>query len=325
MLTSAAPRHSEKKDRRFDVNRWLRWATWALVAASLMGRLGEYLFIFELFSHFAVQYCVVAALLATYWLFSGSWLVRISVGCLILNGFLVNPWLLADPPAVVESSRDLRVLHANVLYTNTDMQRTIRLIRENQPDLFVLQEMTPPTIRALAPLRDTYPFQYEIWSKGPCHILVGSRTPFSVDKQSVQTQQVIHLHTTVRGRDMALITVHPRTPVLPSWFRERNQQLAFVADQIRRERRPTLLIGDFNISVFSPVYKRIFDNPDMAACRKGFGIGPTWPRFLPPAMIPIDQAFVNEGFRTVRFQPIEQPGSDHKAVVVDLQWAAEDR
>ncbi|CCH53256.1 endonuclease/exonuclease/phosphatase [Fibrisoma limi BUZ 3] len=324
MLTPIAPRQSAGRGPRFDLNRWLRWATWALVAATLVGRLGEYYFVFELVSHFVVLYCVVAVFLSAYWLFTGSRLVRITTGCLLLNSFLAAPWLVADPPAAAQ--HDFRVLHANVLYTDTDMQRTIRLIGEQQPDLFVLQEMTPATIRALVPLRSTYPFQYEIWSKGPCHILVGSRTPFSVDKQAVKTQQVIHLTTTINGREMALVTVHPRTPVLPSWFAERNRQLAYVADLTRREPRPTLLIGDFNISVFSPVYHRIFEEepvsqPALAACRKGFGISPTWPRFFPPGMIPIDHAFVNGGLRTVRFQPLEQPGSDHKAVVVDLKWA----
>ena len=324
VLTPIAPRQSTGRGPHFDLNRWLRWATWALVAATLAGRLGEYFFIFELFSHFVVQYCVLAAILSAYWLFTRDRPLGIATGCLVLNYFLLAPWLQADPPAAAQ--HDFRVLHANVLYTDTDMQRTIRLIREQQPDLFVLQEMTPATIRALVPLRTTYPFQYEIWSKGPCHILVGSRTPFSVDKQAVKTQQVIHLNTTINGREMALVTVHPRTPVLPSWFAERNRQLAYVADLTRRESRPTLLIGDFNISVFSPVYRRIFvgsqaSQPALIACRKGFGISPTWPRFLPPAMIPIDHAFVNDGLRTVRFQPLEQPGSDHKAVVVDLKWA----
>lgn len=312
---------------------WGRLLTWALLAATLAGRLGTFFFLFELFSHFAVQYAVLAVLLLIFWLLTGSshrlagraafagprTLAVVATLVLLLNGGLVLPWLTASQPAA--GSRDLRLLHANVLFADQDYARIVRLVQAQSPDVFVLQEMTPESIRGVAALRPAFPYQYHIWSKGPCHILVGSRTPIRVDSSLARPERVISLTTTVRGHELALLTVHPQTPLLPSWFAHCNQQLAFVASRARQHTLPTVVLGDFNISVFSPVYHQFFEQPGLTACRRGFGLQPTWPRFLPPMFIPIDHAFVNPGFRTVNFRTLAQVGSDHKAVVVDLAFA----
>ena len=296
--------------------------TGSLLAATLLGRLGNLFFLFELFSHFAVQYAITGLLLTGYWLMAKPrWLAGIAFLVVFLNGLLIYPWLVAARPAGAGTSvATVRVLHANVLYANTDYERIVRLVQQQSPDLFVLQEMTPASIRGVSGLKRAFPYQYHIWSKGPCHILVGSRTPMRVDSGLARPARVISLKTIVRGREMALLTAHPQTPILPASFTDRNEQLAFVSEKARQQRLPTILLGDFNVSIFSPVYHRLLASPGLTACRSGFGLQPTWPRFLPFMFIPIDHAFVNDGFRTVNFQTLAQDGSDHKAVVVNLAF-----
>ena len=238
---------------------------------------------------------------------------------LLVNGLLVIPWITGFK-STPGQSRDLRVLHANVLYASQQYADIVKLVTAQSPDIFILQEMTPESIRGVSVLKRSFPYQYSIWAKGPCYILVGSRTPIRVDSAAAQAERVVSLRTCVGGHDMVLMTVHPKTPTLPSWFADRNQQLAFVAEKARQQRLPTIIAGDFNISIFSPVYQSTFEQPRLTACRRGFGLQPTWPRFLPPMYIPIDHAFVNPGFRTVNFQALAQAGSDHKAIVVDLAF-----
>lgn len=297
---------------------WLQLLTWALLGATLAGRMGSSFFLFELCSHFAVQYALVAGLLMVFWLYKGPHLLGLMAALtLLVNGLLVMPWL-STPKPPSNTAYDLRVLHANVLFSSDDYAHITHLVLSQSPDFFILQEMTPESIRGVASLTKTYPYQYNLLAKGPCYILVGSRTPFSVDTAAARALRVVSLQTTVRGHHMALLTVHPQTPLLPGWLAGRNEQLEFVAEKARRQELPTVVAGDFNISVFSPTYQAIFEQPRLTACRRGFGLQPTWPRFFPPMFIPIDHAFVNPGFRTVRFQTLDQGYSDHKAVVVDL-------
>ncbi|MFD2573766.1 endonuclease/exonuclease/phosphatase family protein [Spirosoma soli] len=254
---------------------------------------------------------------------SGLVLIPISLLAVVIY-FEDRNWVpryTSEPP---KTPGDIRVLHANVLYTRDEYDTTIALIRQQHPNLYVLQEMTPQSIRLVtSELHNEFPHWFACWSKGPCWVLVGSRTPFKVDQGLARKWRVVSLKTRVKDQDVALVTVHPRTPILPSWFRERNAQLAHVANATRQSPLPTVLIGDFNISVFSPIYKDIFetnDNEQKASLKSARSVltQPTWPRFIPPMMIPIDHAFVNSGFYTQSFQTLEHPGSDHKAVVVDL-------
>lgn len=302
---------------------YLRFVVTGLTLATGLGQLaGAHFFLFELLSHFSVQYAVVGVALAVWLVWLKQW--RWAVLALVCSGWhlaLILPWLLAEIPASASQKSDLRLLHANVLFTRSDLSQTIRFVRGQRADIVVLQEVTvahiPPVWTAL---RGEFPYRDTIRSKGPCHILVLSRTPLVVDS-AARLLKVIHLTTTVRGHPFDLYTVHPRTPIWYPWFRERNKQLAFAAMGLTHSNRPAVLTGDFNISVFSPVYRSLFaEKAAITACRSGFGLLPTWPRFLPPAYLPIDHAFVNNGFVTTQFITLDQPGSDHKAVLVDLRF-----
>ncbi|KAB7727971.1 hypothetical protein F5984_19645 [Rudanella paleaurantiibacter] len=294
-----------------------------LVLAPVLGRVfGSSFFLFELFSHFSVQYAGLAGLLLAFWIGRGRPHMAFWAGvALLLNAYWSATLFRLNAPRTGQT--DLRVFHANVLYTRSDYQPIIDTIRRLRPDFFVLHEMTPAGVRAVAELRRDYPYQDSVWAKGPCYILVGSRTPFQTDSSARRQHRVIALTSTVRGRVVSLSTVHPRTPLLPGWFAHRNSQLQFVADQLANATNPSLLIGDFNISPLSPIYARFFADRagvlgPLKACRDGYGWTPTWPRYLPLMFIPIDHAFVNGGFRTNHFRTLTLPGSDHRAICIDL-------
>ncbi len=302
---------------------YLRYATACLALATILGQLaGAHFFFFELLSHFSVQYAVVGVGLTCWlvWRKQWGWAVM-ALACVGWHLALILPWLLAEKPALANQKSDLRVLHANVLFTRTDLSKTILFVQQQRADVVVLQEVTVDHIPPVwAALRGEFPYRDTIRSKGPCHMLVLSRTSFVADS-AARLLKVIHLSTTVRSHSFDLFTVHPRTPVWYPWFRERNKQLAFVAAGLIRTKGPAVLTGDFNITLFSPIYRSLFDEKTaITACRRGFGLQPTWPRFLPPAYLPIDHAFVNSGFVTTQFTTLAQPGSDHKAVLVDLQF-----
>ncbi len=326
---------------------WIALAMLGVVFAKFLGNvlLGQFFF-FELFSHFQVQYQYFGWALLVVWVgyragrrrklhiwphLASFWFLGLG-GPFNSTGF--RDWTPGEVDLpLTENYADIRVFHANVLYTRAEYSSTIALIRQARPDLYVLQEMTPASIGQVVPqLRPAFPYWFACWSKGPCWILVGSRTPFWVGKSLARQKRIIALDTRVRNRAMSLITVHPRTPILPSWFDERNEQLQFAARKARTNARPTVLIGDFNMSIFAPLYKTTFEYPDhgspgtysdnarwLTACRKGF-TQPTWPRFFWPMLIPIDHAFVNRDFRPVRFRTLDQPGSDHRAIVADINF-----
>jgi endonuclease/exonuclease/phosphatase (EEP) superfamily protein YafD len=318
------------------INRWINWLSGVLLACWLIGfLLGRYYF-FELFSHFYIQYkwlaiglAVVPSLLR---LIVGKQ-INVSIGrSLLLMQIFFLPvsgnWLAGDlsSPASVPLG-DARVFHANVLFTRDEYNTTVSLIHKQGADMYVLQEMQPHTIQLVTTkLRRAFPYWFACWSKGPCWTLVGSRTPIRVDRKLAKSMRIINLTTEIRGKTLSLVTVHPRTPVLPSWFSERNEQLTEAARITRHNALPTVLIGDFNITMFSPVYKLIFTdsptdirNKQLLVAGRGTRTQPTWPRFLPPLMLPLDHVFGNSLCKPVLMWTLDQPGSDHRAIIADLR------
>ncbi|WP_338870168.1 endonuclease/exonuclease/phosphatase family protein [Spirosoma sp. SC4-14] len=319
------------------INRWLTILSISLAGCALVGKLLGQLYFFELFSHFAIQYEWLSYGFLAFWLiYRRSFRNAVEpltgfvpIGLLLITAYVSHTtWTPGDYSDPIPAPQgDVRVLHANVLYSREEYRTTVAMVTRQNPDLYVLQEMTPDPIRFVtSQLRTEYPYWFACRSKQQVWTLVGSRTRFRVEKALALQQHIISLTTQIRGKKMALVTVHPHTPVIPSWFRERNTQLTRAAHETRTGSRPTVLIGDFNISPFSPIYKTIFQAENSTA-EKGALVAartkktqPTWPRFFPPMMIPIDHAFVNAGFKPQLFRTLYQPGSDHRAIVVDLTF-----
>jgi len=297
--------------------------TWLLAVATILGRFGTQFFVFELLSHFPLQYGLLGIPLLAYWAWQRRrFALLLALVPFLWNSWLVWPWLTAPQPVVTSTTESFRVLHANVLYTEPDEQRIRTLVREEGPDLFVLQELTREMRDRLTDFRRTYPHQLFIWSKGPSHLWVCSKTPFRVDTVAIRANRTARIQTRIQGRDLTLISLHPRTPIFPTWFPDRNQRLAYAARLARQERQPMIWLGDFNITPWSPVYTQVLDHPELISCRRGFGLSPTWISWLPaPLRIPIDHAFINAGLEVVNFRTRHLTDSDHRALIVDLRFA----
>lgn len=319
-IESPIPVQNRKAEKQFHF--WqsvVAFCTYALLLVCLLGRLGSYFFFFELFSHFSAQCLAIAGFLFIYWILFRNRLYAVALFSVLLNAWLVLPWVTSKTPAT--ESADLRIMHTNVLFTNLEYDAILESIRRENADIVLIAEATPPLFQKFRQeLHREYPYGYLVYSKTHCYVAIGSRTPLRVNHAAVTANRMLHVHTTVKGREIALISVHPKTPLNPTWFESRNERLQYAFDQAAKESVPTILAGDFNVSVFSPVYRSLVASSGMQASRKGFGISPTYRNGYGPLMIPIDHVLTNKGFRTVGFHTLDMKESDHKAIVADLKF-----
>ena len=91
-----------------------------------------------------------------------------------------------------------------------------------------------------------------------------------------------------------------------------------MADLIRRQDGPTMLMGDLNTTPWAPTFRDFLDSSGMRDSRGGFGLQVTWPTYLPPLLIPIDHALVSPDISVRHFEVGPSVGSDHYPLLLDF-------
>ncbi len=123
------------------------------------------------------------------------------------------------------------------------------------------------------------------------------------------------------GRSFEVVDVHFANPVgWPIWreLAARRRQLRALVDHLAGSDLDRAVAGDFNASPMWPVYRRMRMLMTDAAAATG-SLRRTWrPYGLGPPLLRIDHVFVS-GVQPLRTETVNIPGSDHLAVVADLE------
>ncbi|HYQ92789.1 MAG TPA: endonuclease/exonuclease/phosphatase family protein [Candidatus Competibacteraceae bacterium] len=294
-----------------------------LIGASSAGFLARTGWLPELAAHFRVQYCLALTLLAI--------LLRQHRFATALFAFfaLVNliitllPLYQGSYPGNVAAAAvpQLRALTLNLHYTNQDYERVRQLINTYHPDVIVLQEITPRWLEELQRLRASYPYSLASPRSDPFGMALFSRLPWEQAEILHPGGSELPTLTAVidaDGSPFTLLGVHPLPPSSPEWARLRNQQLAEIAQFVRANPRPTLLLGDFNITPWSPYFTDLLQTAGLRDSARGYGLQPTWPSFFPLLWLPIDHCLFSAGITIADRRIGPFVGSDHYPLLVDF-------
>jgi endonuclease/exonuclease/phosphatase (EEP) superfamily protein YafD len=217
----------------------------------------------------------------------------------------------------------VRIMLANVYMRNHEYATFLAAVREERPDVLVVQEMTRAWLRELEPLRAEYPFVNALPNSGGSGMAVFSRLPMTDAEvlafygPSYMPGMLVRL--VVDDRPFTLLALHPPTPTRSDKFARRNVQLAAAAARIRATDGPRVLVGDLNVTPWSPYFADLVRDSGLEDARVGAGIWTTWPMPMPwPLRIPIDHCLTGGGVRVEAFRTGPPVGSDHRPIVVDL-------
>ena len=295
--------------------------------ATLTGFAGRFWWGFELATHFRLQYALALGGFTLLLLALRQWRWPAPFGAFaLLNLAIIAPAFWEDDPAASvadKSQPTLRALLANVNAENRDSERLRRLIAAADPDVIVLLEATPWLLEQLRDLGERYPHRMAEPRDDPFGIALFSRHPFS-------QSQIVHfgggagppsiVATIIAGaRPFTLIGTHPWPPVSAEFANGRNEQLRALAARARQIQAPLLVLGDLNVSPWSPWFARLLADSGLRDSRRGRGLQPSWPAGWPLLWIPIDHALFSTGIRLRRRDIGPAIGSDHYPVIVDFQ------
>lgn len=227
---------------------------------------------------------------------------------------------MAGEPASGDPVR-VRIVALNVFYANGDYKRVGDFLRRERPDAVVLSEMNQDWRRALSPVEKDYPHRYQTLGPSGRGVTFWSRHPLKdagVLPIGVRAEPAIQATLQLQGRELRVFSVHTTWPLAPASARRRNLQLTRLAEQAHAVTLPLVVMGDMNISSFSPHFERLLADGRLRSAAEGFGWQPTWPTFMPPAGIQIDHALVNSRVAVEHFSRGPSLGSDHLPIVADL-------
>lgn len=294
-------------------------------ASSLAGYWGKFNLYLEFASGYKLQFLLMGLCSLFYFLLTRRrfWII-ISLFCVLINLGEILPWYFNRPKITnIEQQQPLKVLSYNVLWKNKDYARAIALINREQPDIAVFQEAIPHWNQGLTALKTDFP--YHIRAKR-LEIEIYSKLPLRNPK--------IKLYGTYRGLVIADIKVGDRqvkfvgTHAYPQLYwgkggwQIRNQHLKVgIGEYAKNIQQPLIIIGDLNVSMWSPFYHSLIERSGLYNVRQGFGILPTHSIIAPQfasLSAPIDHCLVSSDIQVKNFKLGEAIGSDHLPIIAEL-------
>jgi endonuclease/exonuclease/phosphatase (EEP) superfamily protein YafD len=312
----------------------LRCSLLALLIVAVSGLLSGWWWFAELLVSLRVQQlCVLVPLVVLAFLLRTCWRWRL-LGVVLLFWhiwWLRSAWI-SDGRSVEQglSAADLTVCVSNVQADNPDMESVLRSLRACDADVIAVLELTTALrIRLQSEFAADYPY-FIFAEREPGHFGIGvlSRLPLSssaVVNYRLPSVPSIEAELELRGGDRVhLIATHPRPPMDAWQHRMRNEHLDVLAARVVELRAasqlPVIVMGDLNVTPWSPTFARLQDRAGLRSVTAGGGLEPTWysrPYFV--FGLVLDHVLHTEGIGSLRRRILPGSGSDHRAVLVSLR------
>lgn len=287
----------------------------------------------EVFSHFQLQYWAIAIVgLVMLVLTRHRSLFLIGLACTALLSTQLVTWYWPPKFLTANADSNLRVLIANINTQNKQYADVLAFAQQEQPDIALFMEVDDAWISQLNTLQGELPYTSGEGNPYNSGIVIYSRYPLPNTAPTSfedQSSPSIVGQAVINGQAIAFVGTHPWPPVRPSVFHSRNRQLDQIGQYLQTVEAPQLVMGDLNLSMWSPYYKRFIRQTGLKNVRKGFGLLPSWPtsgtyRQFPDwaslfFSIPIDHCLVSPELQVVDVRTGPNVGSDHRPVIVDLR------
>ncbi len=302
-------------DRPARPARRLVWITGLLGLAYAGARLPGPFTALDNLSNFPVHFAVALLACAMALALRGRRLLALAAACAALLPIAqVAPWYFGrEGPAAAGSDADVRLLVSNVYYNNRKYGRIWRLVKQEDPDVVGLVEIDLDWQHSLGKLRERYPHFYELPDEQYVGLGLYSKLPL-VNARTLRLPAsglpAIAATLATPGGDVEFILVHLPSPTDAALVRRRDQQAAKLARHVRALGKPTVVAGDFNMTMWNDGYRPLPEVGGLANARAGYGIGPTWPAVWPLG-VPIDHILATDDIRLEDFRVLPSVGSDH--------------
>jgi endonuclease/exonuclease/phosphatase (EEP) superfamily protein YafD len=218
-------------------------------------------------------------------------------------------------PFDVESG--IHILVANVYQYNENYQKVVELVNTSNPDLVFLVETNKAWENGMSSIEKDYSDRIKIPLENTYGLLFYSK--LEIIRKEINylvDDDIPSLELDIKLRDGKLITIyaiHP-TPPVPSENEkstERDAEILIVGKKSKKNKNPSLVIGDLNDVAWSYTTELFLKISGMADPRRGRGLFNTFHAKIPLVRWPLDHIFLSKHFGLASLKVEEGIGSDH--------------
>ena len=329
--------------KNFRFNKSFAWKTLYFLSAfvgilTVAGFLGRFSWVFDAVCHFRAQYFFILMLSAILFTYGRKWAPCILTSIFaLINATIFIPYLAVVEPVQADPHK-IRALSINLDFNNASFDRTVSFITKSQPQLLILEELSEGWEEALRETLAKFPYfirlKYanaypsdsrnwvrDIVEEHKMSLGLFSKLPFESSKlgqfETYPTPYVMGQFK-FKGKPFTLFGAHLIAPIGNVLSKVRNNEIAVLTQQIQAISQPTVLLGDLNVTPWSPFFKDLIQKTGLKETRKGRGIYPTWPTRHVSMQIPIDHSLTSSGIIVHSFRLGPDVGSDHFPLVLDF-------
>lgn len=241
-------------------------------------------------------------------------------------GVITPAFVHPQPPAGNET---IKIMSFNVLGNNREDKAVIDQIKRHDPDVLTVLEYTHQWPTVLQRLNEIYPYRLEQPRWHGFGIALFSKRPFTNSSATQITKDLtdnpfVTADIEVSGRTLRLAGLHLLSPMNRARLKIRNRQLAEIAEILVQRDVPTIVMGDFNCTPWSPFLSDFMQHAQLRDSRNGFGYQPSWNALRPLLSIPIDHALVSAQIHVHSRLLGDNAGSDHLPLVFEVSLTPQD-
>lgn len=305
------------------LDRLLVLLTTVVVTASVLPLGARVWWVFDLTTHFRLQYLLAAAVLlvpaAARRLWTASAALIVAAGISVVPVLPYLPGQNAHAAGPSPGAAPFTLASINVSYRQFSARRLLESLAATSPDIVLIVEFTPHAAEVLAPLDQRYAYSYKLPAEGPYGIAMWSRFELEMPTTFLLGRvPAIQSRILTPGGAFTFLGVHLSAPTTPRRAAQREDELALLAAHRLGITEPIVIAGDFNVTPYSPFYTDWLTASGLTDSRRGRTLSVSWPTMLPIAGIPIDHVTVSNDFDILRHRRLPNFDSDHFGVLADL-------
>lgn len=267
------------------------------------------------------------ALLGLAVIIQANWAVRLTP---LISVEIPSARQRPDAPLNTPPEGSLRVVTANVDYTNAEPERALQILVAQRPHILAIVENTDRWTPMLEAVTDSFPWHVIEPRPEGRGVALLSRVPLrSTRVECLVSDERPSIWATARVQevDIGIGVLHPVPPGLPRRrggrkdSAERDIELHIAADLVRKSGNGLswIVTGDFNDVGWSRTTEHFKRVSGLGDPRIGRGTFNTFPASWPLIRYPIDHVMLSTALRIVSLRRLPNIGSDHLPLLADVR------